>query len=239
MTRETAEVEAGPDAIRAARTSWRRRQIVEAATVLMEEHGFHDMSVSALARQAGISVGTVYQYVDNKESILLAVLEDVLDTYTSEVPAAMADLDDPVERLASGFLAYCGVIDAHRAAAVLAYRESHSLGREALQRVIALEVETTGLLVTELEEGRANGSLCAHDAELVGWNLTMLAHMWALKHRHLGAYPDVEVYGRAQLATVLGGLVAASRRERYAALLETPDSPSRSPLAGRGGNGAR
>lgn len=237
MTR--AEVEAGPEAIRAARTSWRRRQIVEAATRLMEEQGFHDMSVSALAREAGISVGTVYQYVGNKEGILLAILEDVLDTYATEVPAAMLDLADPVERLAAGFLAYCGVIDAHRAAAVLAYRESHSLGREALERVIALEVATTGLLVTELEAGRAAGALRPHDAELVGWNLTMLAHMWALKHRHLLAYPDVDAYGRAQTATVLGGLVADAWRERYAALLGTPGSAAGSLGASRGGDGVR
>ncbi len=224
MTRDVAEVEAGPEAIRAARTSWRRRQIVEAATRLMEEHGFHDMLVSSLAREAGISVGTVYQYVNSKEGILLAVLEDVLDTYASEVPAAMAGLADPVERLAAGFLSYCRVIDAHRMAAVLAYRESHSLGREDLQRIIALEVATTGLLTAELEAGRAAGALRPHDPELVGWNLTMLAHMWALKHRHLGAYLDVDAYGRAQLSAVLRGLVVDAQRARYAALLEGPGS---------------
>ena len=224
MTRDVVEVEVGPEAIRAARTSWRRRQIVEAATRLMEEHGFHDMLVSALAREAGISVGTIYQYVENKEGILLAILEDVLDAYASEVPAAMAGLADPVDRLAAGFLSYCRVVDAHRMAAVLAYRESHSLGRDALQRVIALEVATTGLLTAELEAGCAAGVFRPHDTELVGWNLTMLAHMWALKHRHLGAYRDVDAYGRAQLSTVLLGLVVDAQRERYAPVLDVPGS---------------
>ena len=234
MAREATEVTAGPEAIRAARTSWRRRQIVDAATRLMGEQGYHDMSVSALAREAGISVGTVYQYLDNKESILLAVLEDVLDTYAAEVPAAMVGLVDPVERLAAGFLAYLDVVDGRRAAAVLAYRESHSLSRAALQRVIALEVATTGLLVAELRAGSATGALRAHDAELVGWNLTMLAHMWALKHRHLGAYRDVGVYGRAQLSTVLCGLLADAARERYGSFLE-PTGALPAQAARRGG----
>lgn len=213
------EPEPGPDAVRAARASWRRRQIVDAATRLMEEQGFHDMSVSSLAREAGISVGTVYQYLDNKESILLVILEDVLETYAVEVPTAMAGLSDPVERLAAGFLSYCQVVDSHRAAAMLAYRESRSLGREGLQRVIALEIETTGLLVAELRAASEAGILRPHDAELAGWDLTMLAHMWALKHRHLGAYADVGAYGHAQLAVVLAGLLVERDRERYAPLL--------------------
>lgn len=215
-------VSTGPEAVRAARASWRRQQIVEAATRLMEKQGFHDTSVSALAREAGISVGTVYQYLESKESILLLVLEDVLESYAEEVPAAMADLVDPLERLVAGFLAYCEVVDRHRAAAVLAYHESRSLSRVALQRVIALEVETTGLLVAELEAASAAGVLRPHDSELVGWDLVMLAHMWALKHRHLGGYEDVASYGRAQLAVLLGGLVAEEARKQYAGLLGVP-----------------
>lgn len=225
--RSTADI--GPEAVRAARASWRRQQIVEAATRLMEEQGFHEMSVSSLAREAGISVGTVYQYLDNKESILLLILEDVLETYAQEVPEAMAGLGDPLERLAAGFLTYCGIVDSHRAAAVLAYRESGSLGRAGLQRVIALEVGTTGLLVAELDAACAAGILRPHDTGLVGWNLIMLAHMWALKHRHLGAYTDVAAYGRAQLAVLLGGLVVDQDRKRYAHLLGTPASRGRTP----------
>jgi AcrR family transcriptional regulator len=219
MTEATSSVPVGPDAVKAARASWRRGQIVDAAVRLMEQRGFHEMSVSALAREAGISVGTVYQYLDTKEEILLLVIEDVLDSYAREVPEAMAGLEDPLERLVAGYLAYCRVVDAHRAAAVLAYRESGSLGQAGLERVIALETETTGLLIAELEAAQEAGSLRSHDSALVGWDLTMLAHMWVLKHRHLSGHRDVAAYARAQLALVLGGLVVD--RRRHGRLFET------------------
>ena len=189
----------------------------------MEEQGFHQMSVSSLAREAGISVGTIYQYLDSKEDILLLILEDVLRTYAREVPQSMAGLSDPLERLAAGFLAYCRVVDSHQAATLLAYRESRSLSRSGLQTVIGLEVETTGLLVAELGAALGAGSLRPHDTELVGWDLMMLAHMWALKHWHFDAYQDVAAYGRAQLALVLDGLVVDRDRERYARLLMLPE----------------
>ena len=209
----------GPEAIKAARASWRRSQIVEGAARLMEAQGFHEMSVSALARAAGISVGTIYQYVNSKEDILLLIIEDVLKAYAQEVPEAMSGIADPLERLAAGFLAYCRVVDRHQAGTLLAYRESRSLSKPGLQTVINLEIETTGLLVAELQAALAAGILRPHGSELVGSDLIILAHMWALKHWHFGDRLDVESYGRAQLAVVLGGLIADDQRDRYPHLL--------------------
>ncbi|HUZ19582.1 MAG TPA: TetR/AcrR family transcriptional regulator [Acidimicrobiales bacterium] len=247
MTQTSSDALTGPEAIRAARASWRRSQIVEAAVRLMEEQGFHQMSVSSLAREAGISVGTIYQYLDSKEDILLLILEDVLRTYAREVPQSMAGLTDPLERLAAGFLAYCRVVDTHQAATLLAYRESRSLSRSGLQTVIGLEVQTTGLLVAELGAALRAGIVRPHDTELVGWDLMMLAHMWALKHWHFSAHQDVAAYGRAQLALLLDGLVVERERERYARLLLLPErraaalaataAPGASGAAGDGATG--
>ena len=225
----------GPEAIKAARTSWRRSQIVESAVRLMEAQGFHEMSVSALARAAGISVGTIYQYVNSKEDILLLIIEDVLQAYAQEVPEAMSGIADPLERLAAGFLAYCHVVDRHQTATLLAYRESRSLSKPGLQTVINLEIETTGLLVTELRAALTAGILRSHDSELVGADLIILAHMWALKHWHFGDHLDAESYGRAQLAIVLGGLIEDGQRDRYPHLLVLPSrSDSRQPGAEAG-----
>ncbi len=232
----------GPEAIKAARTTWRRSQIVESAARLMEEHGFHDMSVSALAREAGISVGTVYQYVDNKEDVLLLVIEDILKAYAQQVPQAMSGIADPLERLAAGFLSYCGVVDSYQTATLLAYRESRSLSRSGLHSVISHEIETTGLLVAELDAAVAAGTLRTHDTALVGSDLVFLAHMWALKRWQLRDRMTVEAYGRAQLGLVLGGLIDAKQRERYAHLLAVPgaaSAPARAAARTRAGGGRR
>src|ERR1700728_474595 len=99
----------GPEAIRAARSKWRRRQIVEAALPILETKGFHQMSVNDLADEAGVSVGTIYQYVKNKEDVLLLVIKDIFATYAEEAPSAMAGIEDPLLRLSAGYHAYCRV----------------------------------------------------------------------------------------------------------------------------------
>ena len=212
----------GPESIRLARSNWRRSQIIEAALRLLETTGFHQMSVNELAKEAGISVGTIYQYVKNKGDILQLVIEDILDAYAEQVPAAMAGIDDPVERLSAGFIAYCRVVDGRRAVTTLGYRESRSLDRDGLQRVMHLEEETTKLLVACLDEGVDSGALIEHDTDLTAWNLILLAHMWSLKHWHFAQGRSVDDYAWAQLALMLRAVINPDAERKYARLLELP-----------------
>ena len=51
-----------------------------------------------MAKKAGVSAGLIYQYVSDKEDVLLLVLLSVLDSYKQEIPAALEGLTDPLER---------------------------------------------------------------------------------------------------------------------------------------------
>jgi AcrR family transcriptional regulator len=205
--------------VREARAQWRRAQIIEAATQLMEERGFHEMSVNALAKQADLSVGTIYQYVEDKTDILLLVIVDILDAYRQDLPAAMEGHEDPLERLAAGFDAYCRIVDSRRYATVLAYRESKTLPPAGRETIMRLELETTGLMKDCLDEALAAKILAPCDTELVAINLTVLAHAWALKHWRLRDHLDLDTYIQRQLALTVKAILAPSRQKRYAPLL--------------------
>lgn len=212
-------MKAGPEAIKAVRGEWRRGQILEAATRLLGQQGFHQMSVSDLAREANISVGTIYQYVKSKEDILVLVMSDIMEGYREQVPRAMDGIADPLERLSSGFTAYCEVVDSHITATAIGYRESRTLGKESLAKMMHLEEETTGLLVDCLNDCVSAGILYPHDTETVGWDLSMLAHMWSLKHWHFASRMPVADYARVQFATVIAGLIRDDAASRYEELV--------------------
>ena len=58
--------------------------------------GYHEMSMQAVAEDAGMSVGLIYQYFGGKQEVLRAVIVDILDAFRAEVPAAMSAAgDDP------------------------------------------------------------------------------------------------------------------------------------------------
>ncbi len=55
----------------------RRQHILEAATRVFAERGYDRATVRAVAKAAGIADGTVYNYFENKEALLLAVLDSL------------------------------------------------------------------------------------------------------------------------------------------------------------------
>ncbi len=219
------------DAARQARAKQRSRQLLEAAARLMEREGSQGVSMQALAAEAGVSVGLIYRYFGSKDDVLLAVILDVLDAFVRQVPAAVdAAGEDPAARLAAAFAAYCAVIDQHRHAAVLTYRESKSLGEEGRTRIKELEEETSEPLRRLVREGIEAGVFVEHDPDLVAYDLLLLAHAWALKHWHFERTLTLEDYVRSQTALLFRALITPQQQAAYGHLLASvPDSPSGKP----------
>jgi AcrR family transcriptional regulator len=53
----------------------RRRQVLDAAEACFRRHGFHAASMAGVAAEAGMSVGHIYRYFENKEAIIAAIVE--------------------------------------------------------------------------------------------------------------------------------------------------------------------
>jgi AcrR family transcriptional regulator len=211
----------GMEALRAARRDSRRRQVLDAAVAVMQRTGFHEMSMQALADEASVSVGLLYKYFGGKEDILLAAVLAILDSFRDQLEPAMdAAGDDPVERLAAGFRRYVEIIDGDRDAVVLTYRESRTLDRTGRERIKALEVDTAAPLRAALEDGIARGLMRSVDADLVTYDLMLLAHGWALKGWHFGPVHSVDSFVRAQTSLMLGSLLVPTHQRRYRHLLE-------------------
>jgi AcrR family transcriptional regulator len=58
----------------------RREQIVEAATRVFAEKGFPRATTREVARGAGISEGTIYNYFEDKDALLMAILDKLNET---------------------------------------------------------------------------------------------------------------------------------------------------------------
>src|SRR5205823_9371335 len=53
----------------------RRNQILDAATKVFAEKGFHPSTIKDIAREAGIANGTIYNYFENKTALMLGILD--------------------------------------------------------------------------------------------------------------------------------------------------------------------
>src|SRR2546429_453619 len=69
-----------PDPIQELVTAARRKQILDAATQVFAEKGFHRATIKEIARVAGIADGTIYTYFASKDEVLIAVLDRLNET---------------------------------------------------------------------------------------------------------------------------------------------------------------
>ncbi len=76
-----------------------RRRLFVALAALMEERGFDAVSLADIAQAAGIGRTAVYNHVPDKESLLIAYINDVTEQYLAGLEKALADVVDPVEQL--------------------------------------------------------------------------------------------------------------------------------------------
>src|SRR6266851_9298899 len=53
----------------------RREQIMQAAMVCFAKRGFHQASMHDISAEAGISVGLIYRYFENKEAVISAMAD--------------------------------------------------------------------------------------------------------------------------------------------------------------------
>jgi AcrR family transcriptional regulator len=87
---DSATAPAGRRTTKGERT---RRALMDAALILLERDGFHDMKVTEVATTAGVSVGVFYIYFKDKTALTLAVFGEMIERTTAEVFAGGAPAD--------------------------------------------------------------------------------------------------------------------------------------------------
>jgi len=63
-----------PDPIRELLIEARRNQILDAAAAVFAEKGFHRATTKEIAKTAGVSEGTIYNYFDSKADLLIGIM---------------------------------------------------------------------------------------------------------------------------------------------------------------------
>ena len=73
---QTRETKGPPDTSQKPRAMAKYSQILDSARVLFLDQGFDATSMDAIAREAGVSKATLYVYFDDKDDLLLALVNE-------------------------------------------------------------------------------------------------------------------------------------------------------------------
>jgi AcrR family transcriptional regulator len=93
----------------------RREQLLQVTTQLVVEQGFHQVSIEAVARRAGVTRALVYQHFDDLAALLQAVIEREMTRALAQVSeTTLTDLSqgDPQQLMLESLNAFlCAVRD--------------------------------------------------------------------------------------------------------------------------------
>jgi AcrR family transcriptional regulator len=76
-----------------ARTQAQRERILAAAHTCFVRYGFHAASMATIAETAAMSPGLIYRYFENKNAIILAIIERQLADARSDIATLGSDTD--------------------------------------------------------------------------------------------------------------------------------------------------
>ena len=185
----------------------RRRQIVDAAAKLFIAQGFHKTTTRQIARAAGVSIGSLYEYVASKEDVLYLVCEFIHLEVERGVDEAMQRTTGGKEVLAEVIREYFLVCHRMSDFILLIYQETRSLPVVWRKRVLENELRITRVLVevlAGLSDGGQLPSMSSDQLEMVAHNITVLGHMWTFRRWYLARHFSIEDYIRIQTDFIIG-----------------------------------
>jgi AcrR family transcriptional regulator len=135
----------------------RRRDILDAARVQMQDRGYEGLNMRSLARGAGVSPGTLYQYFSTKEEIFATLYAEAIAAHTARLTPICeqaTDLEAFIGEVASAYLdlysAYGQYFTTWSAVMAESTTEDPPLPPDLAQQLRTVTVDQAVLVVTTM-----------------------------------------------------------------------------------------
>src|SRR5690606_23878316 len=106
--------------------------------------GFHRATTREIAKEAGFSIGTLYEYIRTKEDVLYLVCDNIYNKVLNRLNGSL-DQERTVEGIRLAIDKYFRLIDDMSDEFLVMYQESKSLPKDALRYVLQKEMEMVAL----------------------------------------------------------------------------------------------
>ncbi len=203
----------------AKRSAELRARILEAAGEVFAERGFGGAGVDEIARRAGVNKAMLYYHVGDKSELFAEVVTASVGRIRAAVGAALAEQDQPRERLRAIPRAFVATVREHPYLPQLMLREIAAGGPNLPESALSEMAEVMRLTAATLDDGARRRSFrrvnpFVTHLMLVG-SLMFMANAVRLKDRFAdklplppGAGADLESLSDLMIDIALDGIAA-------------------------------
>lgn len=186
----------------------RREQIIDGAVQLFKEKGFHRATTREIAKAAGFSIGTLYEYIRTKEDVLYLVCDSIYNEVQNRLSTLM-DQEGNIAGLREAIDSYYHLIDDMSDEFVVMYQESKSLPKDALQYVLKKEMEMVALFKNLLLACVRSGELRIGEeaVDMAAHHVVVQGQMWAFRRWALRGTYTIDQFIDYQTDQLFKGIV--------------------------------
>ncbi|MGN7385621.1 TetR/AcrR family transcriptional regulator [Sporosarcina sp. SAFN-015] len=186
----------------------RREQIIDGAVQLFKEKGFHRATTREIAKAAGFSIGTLYEYIRTKEDVLYLVCDSIYNEVQNRLSTLM-DQEGNSAGLREAIDSYYHLIDDMSDEFVVMYQESKSLPKDALQYVLKKEMEMVALFKNLLLACVRSGELRIGEeaVDMAAHHVVVQGQMWAFRRWALRGTYTIDQFIDYQTDQLFKGIV--------------------------------
>lgn len=187
----------------------RRTEVIQAAVRLFKEKGYHRTTTREIAKEAGFSIGTLYEYIRTKEDILFLVCDNIYLEVRKRF-APLQQQEATMEGLISAIDQYYHLVNDMQDEMLVMYQESKSLPKDALEYVLSKEIEMVGLfdelLIGCEKKGELNMPIT--EIKLLAHQIVLQGQAWAFRRWAWRNNLKIEDYIKMQTKILLNGIRA-------------------------------
>ena len=77
----------------------KRKTIAQSCCSILKDNQFHDISISKLAKTAGIGKGTIYEYFTSKEDIVFELMSCMQETYDKKLQKSLMSIHNNMDKV--------------------------------------------------------------------------------------------------------------------------------------------
>ncbi|AET68507.1 transcriptional regulator [Desulfosporosinus orientis DSM 765] len=103
------------------------QRIIDAAILGIAESGFHNCQISKIASLAGVSVGTIYLYFENKEKVIIRVAQERIEYFIEKMRREISQVKTTEECLRVIVRTHFSYMEQNRSWAIVVYFELRQL----------------------------------------------------------------------------------------------------------------